>query len=161
MKKIFMLLTFAMVCQLSFGQSYQNIIDELKDKEGVQYQELDKSLLSMAAAAASDESVSALMKRLDCLNMLQFTLDDLDDDDATAFVSIIKEMGTRYNKMAEEVTDEEVNYVFYDGEDPENIDALIVIQMTQPESGIGMIGMMIVLEGKLKQSYLEQISQLQ
>ena len=158
MKKIFMLLTFAMVCQLSFGQSYQNIIDELKDKEGVQYQELDKSLLSMAAAAASDESVSALMKRLDCLKMLQFTLDD---DDATAFVSIIKEMGTRYNKMAEEVTDEEVNYVFYDGEDPENIDALIVIQMTQPESGIGMIGMMIVLEGKLKQSDLEQISQLQ
>ena len=71
MKKLFAVMAFVLTCQLSYSQTYDEIMTVFKIKPNVEYQELDKALLGLAAAGTPDPKTADLMKRLDALKMME------------------------------------------------------------------------------------------
>ncbi|MBR5083678.1 MAG: hypothetical protein IKX33_03690 [Prevotella sp.] len=48
MKKLLALLVLVFTCQVAFCQTYDEVINNFKEKEGVEFTEIPKMLLSMA-----------------------------------------------------------------------------------------------------------------
>ena len=158
MKKLFAMMAFVLTCQLSYSQTYDEIMTVFKIKPNVEYQELDKALLGLAAAGTPDPKTADLMKRLDALKMMEMTLSP---NDATVFNTLVGEMGTFYEKLAEQEDEGEKTTVFYEGDDEENISALIAVQMQAPADDGTVKGTMIVLEGKLSKADIEAMQSMQ
>jgi hypothetical protein len=158
MKKLFAVMAFVLTCQLSYSQTYDEIMTVFKIKPNVEYQELDKALLGLATAGTPDPKTADLMKRLDALKMMEMTLTP---NDATVFNTLVGEMGTFYEKLAEQEEEGEKTTVFYEGDDEENISALIAVQMQAPADDGTVKGTMIVLEGKLSKADIEAMQSMQ
>lgn len=149
MKKILTLLAFVMTCQLTFSQTYQDVINNFKDDGN--YVELTKELLKIAADAGQMPLEKDFVKRIDCMKILAVT----DADKLEAFAKQVKALEVRYNKLGdEESEDGEKMFAFYDGEDTEKIKALIV--------GIVQAGggQFIVIEGNLSSKDLDDLSKM-
>jgi hypothetical protein len=90
--------------------------------------------------------------------MMEMTLSP---NDATVFNTLVGEMGTFYEKLAEQEDEGEKTTVFYEGDDEDNISALIAVQMQAPADDGTVKGTMIVLEGKLSQADIEAMQSMQ
>lgn len=157
MKKLFAILALVLTCQYASCQTYQEIMTVFKIKPNVEYQELDKALLTLAASAAPSQETAGLMKRLDALKMMEMTLSP---EDAATFLALVGEMGTFYEKLAEEDEDGGKVLVYYEGDDEENIKALIAIILQAPDDSGSVKGNMVVMEGSLTKADLEQMNSL-
>lgn len=147
MKKLFALLVLVFTCQMAFCQTYDEVINKYKDKEGAEYNEVPKMLLSMALSEA-DSQTKAVMKNIDCMKVLE--LDGCTQDIKKDFLVQAGKMETKYNKLVENSEDGETNIIFVDG-DEDNAKAIIVISASDEECA------MMVMEGKLSLTSLEKI----
>ena len=149
MKKILTLLAFVMTCQLTFSQTYQDVINNFKDDGN--YVELTKDLLKVAIDAGQVPLEKDFLKRIDCMKFLAVT----NAEKLEAFTKQVKALEVRYNRLGdEESEDGEKMFLFYDGEDTEKMTALI----------FGIVkadgGQFIVIEGNLSSNDLDDLSKM-
>lgn len=147
MKKLFALLVLVFTCQMAFCQTYTDVINNFKDKEGAEFTEVPKMLLSMALSEA-DSQTKAVMKNIECMKVLE--LNDCNAAIKKDFLAQAAKMESKYNKLIESDEDGETNIIFVDG-DEDSAKAIIVVSADAEEC------QMMVMEGKLSLSALEKI----
>ncbi len=72
MKKLFALLVLVFTCQMAFCQTYTDVINNFKDKQGAEFTEIPKMLLSMALSE-TDSQTKAVMKNIESMKVLELT----------------------------------------------------------------------------------------
>lgn len=147
MKKLLALLVLVFTCQMAFCQTYDEVINKFKDKEGAEFTEVPKMLLSMALSEA-DSQTKAVMKNIECMKVLE--LSDCGEAIKKDFLVQAGKMEAKYNKLIESSEDGETNIIFVDGDD-DNAKAIIVISADDKDCE------MLVMEGKLSLESLEKI----
>lgn len=147
MKKLFALLVLVFTCQVAFCQTYDEVINNFKDKEGAEFTEIPKMLLNMALSEA-DSQTKAVMKNIDCMKVLE--LNECTEAVKKDFLVQAGKMEAKYDKLVESDEDGETNIIFIDG-DQDAAKAIIVVSADAKEC------QMLVMEGKLSLSSLEKI----
>ena len=147
MKKLLALLVLVFTCQVAFCQTYDEVINNFKEKEGVEFTEIPKMLLSMALSEA-DSQTKTVMKNIDCMKILE--LNECSEAVKKDFLVQAGKMETKYNKLIESNEDGETNIIYVDG-DEDSAKAIIVVSADSEEC------QMLVMEGKLSLSSLEKI----
>ena len=147
MKKLFALLVLVFTCQIVFCQTYTDVINQFKDKEGVEFTELSKALLSVALSDADAQS-KAVMKNIECMKVLELT--ESSEAIKKDFLAQAAKMESKYNKLVESNENDEINIIFIDG-DEDNAKAFIVVSAEGEEC------QMMVMEGKISLESLEKI----
>ena len=147
MKKLLALLVLVFTCQVAFCQTYDEVINNFKEKEGVEFTEIPKMLLSMALSEA-DSQTKTVMKNIDCMKILE--LNECSEAVKKDFLVQAGKMETKYNKLIESNEDGETNIIYVDG-DEDSAKAIIVVSADAEEC------QMLVMEGKLSLSSLEKI----
>ena len=147
MKKLLALLVLVFTCQMAFCQTYDEVINKFKDKEGAEFTEVPKMLLSMALSEA-DSQTKAVMKNIECMKVLE--LSDCGEAIKKDFLVQAGKMEAKYTKVIEQEEDGETTIVFLDG-DEDNTKAIILISADSEEC------QMMVMEGKLSLESLEKI----
>ena len=148
MKKILTLLAFVLTCQLTFSQTYNDVINQFK--ESGEYMELTKDILKLAADSGQMPLEQSVLKRIDCFKILQVT----DAAKVEELINKVKGFDVRYNKLGEEESDGEKVLMYYDGEDTENMKAIIVCVA----SGEGC--QFVVMEGSLSSKDLDEFNKI-
>ena len=147
MKKLLALLVLVFTCQVAFCQTYDEVINNFKEKEGVEFTEIPKMLLSMALSEA-DSQTKTVMKNIDCMKILE--LNECSEAVKKDFLVQAGKMETKYNKLIESNEDGETNIIYVDG-DEDSAKAIIVVSADAEEC------QMMVMEGKLSLTSLEKI----
>ena len=147
MKKLFALLVLVFTCQIVFCQTYTDVINQFKDKEGVEFTELSKALLSVALSDADAQS-KAVMKNIECMKVLELT--ESSEAIKKDFLAQAAKMESKYNKLVESNENDEINIIFIDG-DEDNAKAFIVVSAEGEEC------QMMVMEGKISLDSLGKI----
>ena len=147
MKKLLALLVLVFTCQVAFCQTYDEVINNFKEKEGVEFTEIPKMLLSMALSEA-DSQTKTVMKNIDCMKILE--LNECSEAVKKDFLVQAGKMETKYNKLIESNEDGETNIIYVDG-DEDSAKAIIVVSADAEEC------QMMVMEGKLSLTALEKI----
>ena len=147
MKKLFALLVLVFTCQIVFCQTYTDVINQFKDKEGVEFTELSKALLSVALSDADAQS-KAVMKNIECMKVLELT--ESSETIKKDFLAQAAKMESKYNKLVESNENDEINIIFIDG-DEDNAKAFIVVSAEGEEC------QMMVMEGKISLDSLGKI----
>ncbi len=147
MKKLFALLVLVFTCQFVFCQTYTDVINQFKDKEGVEFTELSKALLSVALSDADAQS-KAVMKNIECMKVLELT--ESSEAIKKDFLAQAAKMESKYNKLVESNENDEINIIFIDG-DEDNAKAFIVVSAEGEEC------QMMVMEGKISLDSLGKI----
>ena len=147
MKKLFALLVLVFTCQIVFCQTYTDVINQFKDKEGVEITELSKALLSVALSDADAQS-KAVMKNIECMKVLELT--ESSEAIKKDFLAQAAKMESKYNKLVESNENDEINIIFIDG-DEDNAKAFIVVSAEGEEC------QMMVMEGKISLDSLGKI----
>ena len=147
MKKLFALLVLVFTCQMAFCQTYTDVINYFKGKQGVEFTEVPKMLLNMALSDA-DAQTKAVMKDIECMKVLE--LIEISDAIKKDFLAQAAKMESKYNKLIESNEDDETTIIFIDG-DEDNAKAIIVVSAEKEECN------MMVMEGKISLSSLEKI----
>jgi len=147
MKKLFVLLVLVFTCQIVFCQTYTDVINQFKDKEGVEFTELSKALLSVALSDADAQS-KAVMKNIECMKVLELT--ESSEAIKKDFLAQAAKMESKYNKLVESNENDEINIIFIDG-DEDNAKAFIVVSAEGEEC------QMMVMEGKISLDSLGKI----
>ena len=147
MKKLLVLLVLVFTCQMAFCQTYDEVINKYKEKEGVEFTEIPKMLLSMALTEA-DSQTKAVMKNIECMKILE--LNGCGEAVKKDFLVQAGKMESKYNKLIESNEDGETNIIYVDG-DEDSAKAIIVVSADSEEC------QMLVMEGKLSLSSLEKI----
>lgn len=147
MKKLFALLVLVFTCQMAFCQTYTDVINNFKDKQGAEFTEIPKMLLSMALSEA-DSQTKAVMKNIESMKVLELT--ECSEAIKKDFLAQAAKMEPKYNKLIESDEDDETNIIFIDG-DEDNAKAIIVVSADEKEC------QMLVMEGKISLESLEKI----
>ena len=147
MKKLFALLVLVFTCQMAFCQTYTDVINNFKDKQGAEFTEIPKMLLSMALSEA-DSQTKAVMKNIESMKVLELT--ECSEAIKKDFLTQAAKMESKYNKLIESDEDDETNIIFIDG-DEDNAKAIIVVSADEKEC------QMLVMEGKISLESLEKI----
>ena len=142
-----MLLVVTLTCQLAFCQTHQDIIEKYKGMAGVEFNELPKELLQLAAAGA-DANTKEILNRIEVLKLLQ--VNNGDEQLISDILADVKKLEIRYNKLAEENDEGNITMAYIYGDD-DYAEAMVVVQASSSTLQF------IVLEGKIKMSDLESL----
>ena len=147
MKKLFVLLVLVCTYQVVFCQTYTEVINKFKDKEGAEFTEVSKRLLNLALSEV-DSQTKAVMKDIDCMKILE--LNKCTEAVKKDFLVQVKKMEAKYDKLTESEEDGEIIIIFIDG-NQDAAKAIIVVSADAEEC------QMMVMEGKLSLASLEKI----
>ncbi len=147
MKKLFALLVLTLICQMAFCQTYDDMIKQFKDKDGAEFTEIPKALLSVAMSGA-DSQTKDIFKNVEGMKMLEVS--KCSPAVKKDFLDQAGKLEAKYTKFIETEDDGEFNLILFEG-DEEQASAIIVVTSDAKESE------MMVIEGKLSLSQLEKI----
>ena len=139
MKKLFALLVLVFTCQVAFCQTYDELINNYKDKCYAEYNVMNKELISTTFTDA-DAQTKAVLKNVDCMKMLEFK--QCDETIKKDFLTQAKKLEGKYNKYIDVNEDGDTIIIFFDG-DEELTKAIIIVLVNSKECD------MLVVEGKL------------
>lgn len=137
MKKLFALLVLVFTCQMAFCQTYTDVINYFKGKQGVEFTEVPKMLLNMALSNA-DAQTKVVLKDIECMKVLELT--ETSEAIKKDFLAQAAKMESKYKKLIESNEDDETTIIFIDG-DEDNSKAIIVVSVEEKECN------MMVMEG--------------
>ena len=149
MKKLLTLLVMVFTCQLAFCQTYDDVINQFKDMEGVEYQEMPKFMLTLAKSAVDDPNLKKMLDRVDCMKVLEIS--NPNAKTRASFLAAVKSLEKNYSKFVESTEDGETSIVYMKGND-EKITLLIAAGISAEMCE------MTVMEGNLTMADLETMA---